>query len=279
MLTKGIENTLKLRVEQEALKETLSKLRSTQDALLNERAKSLNSERLAFLGSMASGVAHEINNPLTISGGQIFKIQNDLAKHPELPLAEELGKKVDRIADMNMRIRNIVRGLQYFASERKTEDPEVFTLNELMDFSAIFFREKMVTHGIQFEMEAPPTISLLGQKNELSQALLNIVENAMGVLNGRTDGKVSLSYDVKETSIEIHVKDNGPGVEASIFSRIFDPFFTTKDIGSGTGLGLSVARGIIKAHGGDITCNSAPGETDFIIRLPRALEQKLAQAS
>ncbi|MBK7961597.1 MAG: GHKL domain-containing protein [Bdellovibrionales bacterium] len=228
----------------------------------------MNSERLAFLGSMASGVAHEINNPLTISGGQVFKIQNYLSKNPLLDSSKIIGTSVDKIAEMNVRIRNIVRGLQYFARERKGEAPEVFSLNELMDFSAIFFNEKMKTNGIQFEFETPPIVLINGQKNELSQALFNIVDNAIEAVHGIVDSQVRLKFVRVGETINILIEDNGRGIEKNVQGQIFDPFYTTKDVGQGTGLGLSVARGIVVAHGGDIQCASMPGKTVFTVSLP-----------
>ncbi|MBL7672566.1 MAG: GHKL domain-containing protein [Bdellovibrionaceae bacterium] len=270
MMVRGIENTLRLQIEQENLKTTLAELRMTQGELSSERAKSLNSERLAFLGSMASGVAHEINNPLTISGGQVFKIQNYLSKNPLLDSSKIIGTSVDKIAEMNVRIRNIVRGLQYFARERKVEAPEIFSLNELMDFSAIFFNEKMKTNGIQFEFETPPIVLIKGQKNELSQALFNIVDNAIEAVHGIVDSQVSLKFVRVGETINILIEDNGRGIEKNVQGQIFDPFYTTKDVGQGTGLGLSVARGIVVAHGGEIQCASIPGKTVFTVSLPVA---------
>lgn len=268
MLTKSIESTLKLQLEQENLKITLVELRDTQNDLLNERGRALNSERLAFLGSMASGVAHEINNPLTISGGQVFKIQNLLANEPTWEAFYKIGIYLNKITDMNVRIRNIVRGLQYFARERHNEAPEIFSLDELMDFSVIFFKEKMSKHFIEFSIGRAPAISIHGQKNELSQALFNIVDNAIEAVQGVETKNIDIRYEIVGDRIQIFVTDNGPGINATIKDRVFDPFFTTKEVGEGTGLGLSVARGIAQSHGGDIQFSSSPARTEFVLSLP-----------
>jgi signal transduction histidine kinase len=271
MLIRDIENSLKLKIEQENLKATLDKLRETQGELSVERAKALNSERLAFLGSMASGVAHEINNPLTISGGQVFKIQNYLTKHPEADSSGLINACIEKISEMNARIRNIVRGLQHFSRSRAVEDPEVFSIGELVEFTAIFFNEKMKSQEIHFEMDPPPEISINGQKSELSQALFNIIDNAIEATYGVPERKINVKYQVLGQQVQILIIDNGKGVNEAIKEQIFDPFFTTKDVGQGTGLGLSVARGIIKAHGGDIQFTSNPGATTFSVSLPIAL--------
>jgi signal transduction histidine kinase len=268
MLIKGIENNLKLQLEQENLKIALEKLRQTQGELSVERAKALNSERLAFLGNMASGVAHEVNNPLTISGGQIFKIQNYLAKNPTIDASGVIATCLEKISEMNGRIRNIVRGLQYFARERSVDALEVFSLNELIDFTVIFFNEKMKSNGIQFELAAPPKVSIRGLKNDLSQALFNVIENAIEAVSGALKPQISLKYATEGQQVQIQIIDNGRGVSDANKEQVFDPFFTTKDVGQGTGLGLSVARGIIKAHGGDIQLTSVPGMTTFSITLP-----------
>lgn len=268
MLVRDIENNLVLKQERQNLKDTLEKLKETQGELTTERAKTLNSERLAFLGNMASGVAHEINNPLTISGGQLFKIQNYLAKNPGIDPSGFIDSCIQKVSDMNTRIRDVVRGLQYFARERRVDSLEGFSLGELMEFTFLFFKEKMKSSGIQFELEVPPAVFLVGQKNDLSQSLFNIVENAIEALHGLPDPMITVGFKMDGQRVEIRITDNGPGVSQSMQEHIFDPFFTTKDVGQGTGLGLSVARGIIKAHGGDIHCISFPGMTTFSISLP-----------
>jgi signal transduction histidine kinase len=275
MLTQSIENTLKLEMEQENLRATLEQLKVTQTDLMNERAKSLNSERLTFLGTMASGVAHEINNPLTISGGQVFKIQNLLSADPSRENSTKIGQAIEKITDMNGRIRNIVRGLQYFSRERKPEAAEVFCLTDLIELSSTFLNERLKSHEIQADFEAPPSVFIHGQKNELSQALFNIIDNAIQAVQTVPDRRVSIRYEVTNDHLKITISDNGCGINPEIRDRVFDPFFTTKDVGQGTGLGLSVARGIAQSHGGTLTFTSTPGNTVFIMTLPVAVGNSL----
>lgn len=268
MLITSLENNLKLQLEQENLRQTLAQLRSTQEELFSERARTLNSERLAFLGSMASGVAHEINNPLTISGGQLEKLQSYLDTHPGFDNNQQVASLIDKLKTMNLRIQNIVRGLQYFATEKATESLEPFTLTELIDLTTLFYFEKMKSLHIQFTTGTIPHVTLKGQKSELSQALVNIIDNAVEAVQSVQNRKISLSFVQSVNHLEIAVSDNGPGIDATIRDHIFHPFFTTKDVGQGTGLGLSIARGIIQSHGGDLRFTSAPGATAFTVSLP-----------
>lgn len=268
MLITSLENNLKLQLEQENLKLTLEQLRTTQVELFSERARTLNSERLAFLGSMASGVAHEINNPLTISGGQLDKLQSYLATHPGFDDNQQVASLIDRLKTMNLRIQKIVRGLQYFATDKATESHEPFSLEELIALTTLFYFEKMKSLQIQFATEIPPQATLKGQKSELSQALVNIIDNAVEAVQSVLNRKISLSYSHSEKHLEIIISDNGPGIDPTIKDHIFHPFFTTKDVGQGTGLGLSIARGIIQSHGGDLRFTSTPGATSFIVSLP-----------
>lgn len=273
MMVRGVENNLNLQIGRENLESALKKLRETQDKLLTERANALNSQRLAFLGSMASGIAHEINNPLAISGGQVFKIQSYLSKNPQMDPSGFINSCAQKISNVNLRIQNVVRGLQYFARESTNEDNKVFSLNELMDFTASFFKEKMKMCGIQFELETVPNVSLDGQKNQLSRALFNIVENAIEAVQGMAEPKIIINSKVEGTQILIQIIDNGRGLTEEVKEQMFFPFFTTKDVGQGTGLGLSVSLGIIRAHKGDIQCASLPGSTIFSINLPFATDK------
>ncbi|MBK7962218.1 MAG: HAMP domain-containing histidine kinase [Bdellovibrionales bacterium] len=261
-------NTLRLENERENLKKALKQLKETQDDLMNERAKTLNSERLTFLGSMASGVAHEINNPLTISGGQVYRIESLLAGE----LSENNVKKIkgflEKITDMNGRIRSIVRGLQYFSRDRKIEPPEVFPLPELMELNSQFFKERLKNNGIEFSVQTPPEVYIHGKKNELSESLFNLVENSIEAVQSVPQPSISIISEVIDNHLEISVVDNGKGVNSTIKDQIFDPFFTTKDVGQGTGLGLSIARGIAQSHGGSLSFTSAPGQTIFVLQLP-----------
>lgn len=270
MLIKSIENTLRLEVEQENLRKTLEQLKQTQSDLMDEKAKTMNSERLSFLGSMAAGVAHEINNPLTISGGQVFRIQGLLPLEPSRENLKKIGAYVEKITEMNGRIRNIVRGLQYFSRERKMAAPEVFSLHELIELNSHFFKERMKTSDIEFNVQLPLDVALLGQKNELSQALFNILDNAIEAVQSVSHRIISIDYKVINDRLEITISDNGHGVNPEVTDRIFDPFFTTKEVGRGTGLGLSIARGIIQSHGGTLRFISAPGNTSFMVNLPIA---------
>lgn len=270
MLTKSIENTLRLELEQENLRKALQQLNETQNDLMNEKAKTINSERLNFLGSMAAGVAHEINNPLTISGGQVFRIQSLLAAEPCRENLTKIGQFVEKITEMNGRIRNIVRGLQYFSRERKIENLEIFSLGDLMELNSHFFAERMKSKEIEFSVQSPPDVVILGQKNEISQALFNLLDNAIEAVQSVPHKVISIAFKVILNRIEIAVSDNGQGISAEIGDRIFDPFFTTKDVGQGTGLGLSVARGIIQSHGGTLHFTSVQGATTFMLTLPLA---------
>ncbi len=246
MMVRGVENNLKLQISRENLEAALKKLRETQDKLFTERANALNSQRLAFLGSMASGIAHEINNPLAISGGQVFKIQNYLTKNPQMDPSGFIDSYAQRISNVNLRIQKVIR---------------------------------MKMCGIQFELETIPNVSLDGQKNQLSRALFNIVENAIEAVQGIPEPKINIKCKVDGQQVLIQIIDNGRGITEEVKEQIFFPFFTTKDVGQSAGLGLSVSLGIIRAHKGDIKCESLPGSTIFIINLPLAADKSNAESA
>jgi len=229
--------------------------------------KLLQTEKMAALGHLVSGIAHELNNPLTaIMGYAQLLLGHGLAP---LPLSE--AEKVYHEAE---RARRIVKNLLYFARETKTERTRV-DLNEIVERTLALrsYELKVENIAVETDLDArlPPTMA---DPYQLQQILLNLLVNAEhALLEDRGRGRVRIrtrhASSPAPGRIVLEVSDDGPGIPAGNASRIFDPFFTTKPPGVGTGLGLSIVYGIVKQHEGEITVENLPGSgAKFTVELP-----------
>ncbi len=228
----------------------------------------LQTEKLSAVGTMISGVAHELNNPLTsiIGNAQL------LAKR-DVPA--DIKNKLSVILKESIRSSKIVGGLLAFAREHKPERKMVNINNTLME--ALKLREydlkvSNISVGTLFSEDLSETYA---DAYQLHQVFINIINNARDALADREKAALIIRTYRKDNAILIEFEDNGPGIDKELVKKIFDPFFTTKEVGKGTGLGLSMAYGIIKEHGGTISAESEPGKgTKFIVTLPMTEERE-----
>jgi two-component system NtrC family sensor kinase len=220
------------------------------------------SEKLAAVGQLAAGVAHEINNPLTaiIANAQIL--------HRELPPNHDLQESVDLIARAGARAAQVVRNLLDFA---RKEDYHlgITDVNETIERALELIQHEVIARGVELNFEPDPNLpSILASQDHLQSVWLNLLLNAIDSLD-KTPGEVRVWSRRTGDSIEIAVSDNGKGIPPDRLTRIFEPFYTTKAPGRGTGLGLSVSHRIIKQHGGHIRVESQVGVgSTFTVILP-----------
>lgn len=232
-----------------------------------QRTKAEFSARLATLGEMAGGIAHEVNNPLSVIIGVSSQIAT-LIQQPEIDVAK-VTDKIDKISKTSFRISKIVTGLQSF-SRQSDKDPFVPTpLTQILDDTFELCRERFLQHSIQLIIQDAPDLELPVRSVQISQVLINLLNNAFDVIKNTDNPMINLSFQVTESDVLIHVSDSGPGIPKSIAERIFDPFFTTKDVGQGTGLGLSISRSIMLDHQGDLQLLMDAPQTTFQVRLPK----------
>jgi PAS domain S-box-containing protein len=241
------------------------------------RAKLLVSDRMASLGTLAAGIAHEINNPLAYVTGNLEAMAEALQASEQAPTAAErteLRAAIDDARDGAERVRKIVRGLRSFS---RSEDEQRVSL-ELPGVieAAIRLTRNEIRHRAQLVRELGPVPAVIADDGRLTQVFINLLINAAHAIpEGRSDGNritVRLRTDDQGRAV-IEIEDTGCGIAADVQSRIFDPFFTTKDVGEGTGLGLTICHGIISGLGGQITIESARGgpratEPDAALRAP-----------
>jgi len=230
--------------------------------------------RLASLGLLASGVGHEINNPLT---GVIGYAQLLLEK--DIP--EDVRKDVESINKEAQRVANIVKRLVAFARYQKPQRTYA-GIGDIVAATVDLLAHQLETSNIQTNLHLDPnlpwTIADIGQ---LQQVFLNLIINAeteMRLAHGK--GKLSIKTEKADNTIRICFQDDGPGIAKDNLEKIFDPFFTTREVGEGTGLGLSICHEIMAEHNGSIYAESKPGKgATFIVELPIVAEEKHPQAA
>ncbi len=243
---------------------TNQKLRETQAHLIH-------SEKMAGLGQLVAGIAHEINNPLAFVINNIFVVQDALeklsAENVELPMGK-LTKMRARISDAHAgatRVKELVSKLRTFS---RLDEGTVKTINihESIESVLLFLRHKMEGR-IEVERRYGNVEMLTCLAGELNQVLMNIVANAIDAIDG--PGRITLVTEQQNGDFLIRVRDTGKGIPEEIRNRIFEPFFTTKPIGQGTGLGLAISYGIMRAHQGSMEFSSKAGEgTEFTLKIP-----------
>ena len=243
------------------------------DAVLLQ-AKLAHAEKMATIGRLVSGVAHEVNNPLAA----ILGFTDLLLEDPDVPPSAREDLQI--ILHETQRTKEIVQDLLSFARQRPAQR-EPIHLNNILRQTIKLRGYDFASHGVEVSEEFDENLeSAMGDAQQLQQVFLNILNNAYDAIQeSGNHGKIRIRTRRAVDCIEVAFIDNGTGVSDP--DRIFDPFFTTKQAGKGTGLGLSICYGIVRAHGGEILCWNNEGETGstFVVRLPIANESALAAAA
>ena len=229
-------------------------------------AQLIQNDKMASIGQLVSGVAHELNNPLTSIAG-LAELLLEREPHPDFP-----HEHLRVIHDQAERAGRIVRNLLTFARKGVAEKSAV-DLNDVAVRTSLLIVYELQLHAIELESAlSPEPVIVLGDRYELQQVLLNLVNNAVQAVSQLEPGRprrIRLETAVQLGTALLRVLDSGPGVPPHLVSYLFTPFFTTKAPGEGTGLGLSLSYGLVKAHGGILTYETPPeGGAEFRISLP-----------
>ena len=218
-------------------------------------AQLIQNDKMASIGQLVSGVAHELNNPLTSIAG-LAELLLEREPHPDLP-----HEHLRVIHDQAERAGRIVRNLLTFARKGVAEKAAV-DLNDVAARTSLLIVYELQLHGIELESElSPEPVVVLGDRYELQQVLLNLVNNAVHAVSQLEPGRprrIRLETALQNGTAVLRVLDSGPGVPPHLISYLFTPFFTTKSPGEGTGLGLSLSYGLVKAHGGVLAYEARP---------------------
>ncbi|MFQ5735487.1 MAG: sensor histidine kinase [Thermodesulfobacteriota bacterium] len=240
------------------LEEACRKLKDTRDQLIQ-------SSKMTALGELAAGLAHELNQPLTVIKGLSMNMLR--AMEPSSPGRE----KLHLIAEASGKMELIIKHLRIFS---RNEAPELVPVdvNDTVNDAFVMVKELLLDHAIEVEMDLNPLPLIMGSPTRLEQVIINLITNAKDAMPGGSTLKISTMPLVAGGSkfVRLSIRDSGAGIKKEHLHRIFDPFFTTKKSGKGTGLGLSISYGIVKEHSGDITVESSEKGTTFHITIPAA---------
>jgi len=243
-----------------------------RDERLEEYTKSkiMESERLAIIGQLAAGVAHELNNPLQ----GIVTYSHLLLE--TMPNEEWSRGNLEKIVTQANRCRDIVRGLLDF-SQQKKPNKTLYDVNKVLRECVSLLESQALFHNIQIKEALDPKLPMtVIDPSQIERVFMNIIINAAEAMDGKGQLALTTRFDPAERFIEVKITDTGPGIARENLGRIFSPFFTTKDAGHGVGLGLAISYGIIREHKGTILVESEAGKgTTFIIRIPVTEEESL----
>jgi len=264
-ISKGELVTTPLKVTDPEIDSLLKAFNRMTNELRVRQQQLVQTEKLASLGTLLSGVAHELNNPLSnisTSAQILAEVIED--EDTDLEFKHSL---IRQVVDQSNRARDIVRTLLEFSRVGKVNKQRLL-LAKLMDETIVLLRGQ-VPSEVDIQVDIPADLEIVVDKQRLQQVCLNLAKNAVDVLG--SEGHIWISArevkrEKRPREVEILIEDDGPGIPADLAPRIFDPFFTTKDVGHGSGLGLFIVHDIIEWHGGTINVDSRAGEgTTFII--------------
>jgi two-component system, NtrC family, sensor histidine kinase HupT/HoxJ len=274
------------------LRRAYHKLREAHDELQRTQQQLLQSEKMASLGKLVAGVAHELNNPISFVLGNMHAMQRYTPRLKRYLDAIHQGEskesleklraelRIDHILDDLApllagsvegaeRTRDIVDGLKRFSAADRDENIE-FNLAETIERS-VHWVTRATPVNFRVQLDLPKELPFYGSPGQIQQVITNLVQNASDATEKLPDPTLIVTAEIVKNTLCILFRDNGPGIPEEALGKIFDPFYTTKPVGKGTGLGLSISYGIVERHGGQLSVSNAEGGgAVFKLCLPRA---------
>jgi two-component system sensor histidine kinase HydH len=274
--TTSLKNISEIAKRQSTLEEVNSKIEieivNRTSELEAQRARSLEGEKMAALGEMAAGMAHEINNPIAVIQLTSEQMQEVLSDEvPDISMVREMSQNIH---SMGARIGTIVKSLKNFARNGEHDPMVSVPVSKIIDETLVLCKEKFRSRGVELKYEEfPDEILIECRPVQISQIVLNLLHNALDATEELSEKWVSIQYLNKASQLEIYITDSGNGIPEAIRDKILQPFFTTKDVGKGTGLGLSISKGIMEAHSGELTINAKCKNTQFVLTFKRGIHE------
>lgn len=254
---------------QQTLNSMESELKEKKAALEKQAEDNIVQSKLATIGIMTSGIAHEINNPLMVIAGKVHKLKGLLAKNSEN--APTYAPVIEKIEATVHHVQDVVTGLKMLSSSKSTEVAK-HSLNEIIKHTLMLSNDRLIASGIDIQLNDFDDIHLMCSPSQIIQVLFNLISNSINALAKFESPWIDIEVrQLKESNkVQILFTDSGDGIPEEIHEKIMEAFFTTDTTGQGTGLGLNICRQIIAKHGGSLRLNSLSEHTQFIIELPEA---------
>ncbi|MFM7322214.1 MAG: sensor histidine kinase [Armatimonadota bacterium] len=244
-------------------------LRRLNDDLRSAQSELVHSAKMASLGTLSAGVAHELNQPLAIARG----LAQQLLAEPDL--GSFVREDLKLIESQTGRMMRIIAHLRTFCRTTGHAFEET-SLNQVVEDSFTLIRAQLQSRGVTLDCRYDPSNpQVMANANELEQVFLNLVSNAKDALEHVADPRLRVETRVEDDKVVVVVSDNGPGFADGVLERLFEPFFTTKEVGKGTGLGLSISRNLVEKNGGTMSARNMGG-AEFTVMLPLAAPKDVA---
>src|SRR2546425_5689241 len=249
------------------LRETTAEVQRREQELREKQEQLVQAGKLATLGELTTGIAHELNNPLNNIGLFIGNAIDliELGKADPQHILHELHSAMQQVH----KATEIISHLRTFGRAASVSREPV-VIRQVIQRALSLMQEQLRLRQIEVRLQFPEEyVGIMGNAIQLEQVFLNLLTNARDAMVNEVRKVITITYTASTEMVEISFRDTGPGIPAGLAQRIFDPFFTTKEVGAGTGLGLSITYGIIKEHQGTIMVENHPGEgAAFLIQLP-----------
>lgn len=260
-LSKQAISLINLKKSRDEMKTHFRELQKLTRYISHQQEQMVSSARLSSLGEMANGVAHEINNPLSVIDHTVEKISR----------THKMDMKSMMIIQKSIhRITNIIHGLRNYGRDGDKDPKEILNVRSLLHSTLELYSTRAKEEGIVLILDSQESHEVEAIHTHVSQILMNLMQNAFFAIHGSEKKWISLKSHADGEEVVIEVTDSGPGIDKALRNVIFDPFFTTKGSGEGTGLGLSVSKKLAEKNGGSLSLDPTSAETKFVLRLKKS---------
>jgi C4-dicarboxylate-specific signal transduction histidine kinase len=257
-----------------SLRETTAQVQSREQELREKQEQLVQAGKLATLGELTTGVAHELNNPLNNIGLFLGNIMDHVEANQVDP--ERILRDLRNAMQQVRKATTIISHLRTFGRAAPVSRLPL-SVNDVITQAVSLVQEQLRLHQVEVQLNLAPSNPLVcGSAIQLEQVFINLLTNARDAVVKAPVKRIVVQSSVHDRRLTVIVQDSGPGIPPGLEQRVFDPFFSTKDVGAGTGLGLSITYGILKDHQGSITVESRPGEgATFVVELPLAGDEAM----
>lgn len=250
-----------------AIRYDITSRKQAEASLEDERLRLIESEKMASIGVLSAGIAHELGNPLGAIRGRLEMLETTL-NQPDFQTDFALLSVKKMIQSVD-RMSKIIRGLKSSSRDGSRDEMQNYNLSQLVGDILELSVQKCAKSAVKVEtrgFESP--IQMVGRETEIGQVIVNLFNNAFDAVKDRESSWIRVETEIEDESVYLHVVDSGSGVDPEILPKIFDPFYTTKEVGQGTGLGLSICRSFAEGHGGRLFYNQNKPHSCFTLQLP-----------